>query len=406
MPFKTAYGVSGRELARFVEENELVKFWCQKFSSRPREGWLSGSRRDNARVLCRFFKWLKVVKDVDLSPVELLNRQIKLRKSQSISDRQWLLNLVLEHTRDNLEFADYADMTKYGMFSIIRSFCDYHDVTLTTASGVYGKRRSRKKYRKQISLAEAKKVLGGLSQRDRTILLIMLQSGMGIGEVLNKFSFMWHSQVKPQLDKGCERMKIEFDERKGNGTWYFTYISRDGIHELRRWLIKRRKIVENLLADGKNLDKAVLEGDPIFITYFGKPLRSHQFIKQFNRTMHGQVTTHMFRKLFESEAKVPDRAIDRGTIKFFMGHTPQLDDVGGTYDRNPEIHEEIFEKEYAKLEPYINIYSSPVATRQTDPLLQDIEQLSQLPSGREFLSKMVDYAKNKLAETLKLEKIE
>ena len=124
MPFKTAYGVSGRELTRFVEENRVVKSWCQKFSSRPREGWLSGSRKDKARVLCRFFKWLKVVKDLDLSPEELLNRQIRLRKSQDIKDRKWLRSLVLEHTRDNPDFADYSDMTKYGIFTTIKSFCD------------------------------------------------------------------------------------------------------------------------------------------------------------------------------------------------------------------------------------------------------------------------------------------
>lgn len=104
MPLKTAYGVSSRELARFIEENEIVKFWCQKFSSGSREGWLSDSRRDNARILCRFFKWLKIVKDVDLSPTELLNRQFELRKSLNIADRKWLLRLVLEHTRDNPDF--------------------------------------------------------------------------------------------------------------------------------------------------------------------------------------------------------------------------------------------------------------------------------------------------------------
>lgn len=358
MPFKTAYGVSGRELARFVEENWLVKSWCQKFSSKPREGCLSGGRRDNARILCRFFKWLKVVKDIDLSPEELLNCQIRLRESLSIEDRTWLRNLVLEHTRDNPDFADYADMTKYGVFTIIKSFCDYHNVDLTTASGIYGRRRRRKYHRKQITLAEAKKVLGILCQRDRTILMFILQGGMGIGEVLNKFNYMWHSQVKPQLDAGCQRMKIEFDERKGNGKWYYTYVSRDAIHELRKWLNERRKIVEGLLADGKNVDKAVIEGEPIFITRFGKPLRSDQFLKQFNRMTHGQVTTHMFRKLFESEAKVPDRGIGLEYVKFFMGHVPQMDEAGGIYDRNMEIREEIFEKEYAKLEPYINIYSS------------------------------------------------
>ena len=367
MPFKTAYGVSGRELTLFVEENELVKMWCLKFSSRPREGWLSGSRRDKARVLCRFFKWLKVVKDIDLSPKDLLNRQIRLRESLDIVDRRWLLRLVLQHTRDNPDFADYADMTKHAIFATINSFFHYHQVLLTTAKGLFGRKRRRKNIRKQIGLVEAKKIFGLLSQRDRAILLIMLQSGMDIGSVLDKFSFMWHSQVKPQLDAGRERLKIEFAERKRGGKPYYTYISRDGIHELRKWLIERRTIVESLLAEGKNVDEAVIEGEPIFITRFGKPLRSHQFIKQFNRIMRGRVTTHMFRKLFKTEASVPNRAIKEGIVEFWMGHTIGIDAVGGVYDRTPEIHEEVIEREYAKLEPYVNIYSGV----QMEPLTEE-----------------------------------
>ena len=391
MPFKTAYGVSGRELASFVEKNDAVKFWCERFRSTPREGWLSGSRRQQARVLCRFFKWLRVEKGISLTPYELLKRHWLLRtgENSTVEEMRWLLNLALEHTRDNPDFADCADMTKYGVFNTIRSFFEYHEVPLTMTSGIYGQKRRRKKHRKQIDLAQAKKVMGGLSQRDRTILLIMLQSGMDIGAVLDKFSFMWHSQVEPQLEAGCQRIKIEFDERKGNAAPYFTYISRDGIHELRMWLDERRKIVESLLADGKKVDKTVIEGNPIFITQFGEPLRSHQFIKQFNRKMHGKVTTHMFRKLFKSEAAVPDRAIDQRHVEFWMGHIQGVADVGGTYDRTPEIHEEIFEEEYAKLEPYINIYSNPEAVRRADPLLAKIEKLAQHEEGRRLFEHVV-----------------
>jgi len=31
--------------------------------------------------------------------------------------------------------------------------------------------------------------------------------------------------------------------------------------------------------------------------------------------------------------------------------------VGGTYDKAPWVYPDVVEKEYAKLEPYINIYS-------------------------------------------------
>ena len=60
------------------------------------------------------------------------------------------------------------------------------------------------------------------------------------------------------------------------------------------------------------------------------------------------------------------------------------------------------EKEYAKLEPHINIYSSPVAKMETDPLLSDIKQLSRLsPSLRNVFTSIVEEAKTRLAELLK-----
>jgi len=43
---------------------------------------------------------------------------------------------------------------------------------------------------------------------------------------------------------------------------------------------------------------------------------------------------------------------------------------------------------------------------RTDPLLNDIERLLQLPAGREFFSSLVKEAKEKLAEIAKLEKID
>ena len=230
---------------------------------------------------------------------------------------------------------------------------------------------------------------------------------MGIGEVLNGFNYMWFDQVKPQLDMGRRRLKIEFDERKGNQTPYFTFISRDGIHELRKWLQEREGLIEKLLAEGKEVSKTVVEGEPIFITSRGNPLREQSFCHQLKEKTGGKVTSHMFRKLFHSEATVPDRGIHPRIVKFFMGHiTDTMDDEGGIYGRNPEIRGEIFEKEYAKLEPYINIYSSSVVSRRTDPLLQDIEQLSRVPSVREAFESIVEEAKVLMAERLKRQKIE
>lgn len=406
-------GVSKVEIIGWLKENPCVENWLKKFrlsvlgerekrlnKLKESEEKLSGSRLNKARMVCRFFKWLRVVKDIDLKPLELLNRQLQLRQSRNVQDRRWLVNLVLEHSRDNPDFAEYADRRKYDIFHTVKSFCDFHEVPLTMADNVFGSKRKKKNHRKQITLMETKELFGHLSQRDRTILFIILQSGMELGAVLHKMSYIWHSQVEPQLNAGCKRLKIEFDERKGNGTYYFTFVSRDGIHELQKWLIERKKIIENLLQDGKDLSKSVIEGEPIFITNRGNPLREQMFAHQLKEKTSGKVTSHMFRKLFESEAKVPKLGIDREYIKFWMGHTPKMDEAGGTYDRNPEIKEQICEREYEKLEPIINIYSSPVASRRTDPLLADIQNVMQEEGGRDFFKRLLKRMDEETSEWL------
>jgi len=398
--------VSQREVVEFVERDPCVGSWLGRYRSAALQGGVSGSKLNRGRMLYRFFKWLRIVKGISLAPRDLLDQQLQLRQSNSIAERQWLLNLVLEHSRDNPDFKEYSDGRRYDIFSTIKSFCDYHEVPLTTAKNVYGNKGKKKNRRRQIDITEAKKLLGQMNQRNRTICLIQLQSGMEIGAVLDKFNYIWHSQVKPQLDMNRERLKIDFDERKGNASPYYTYISQDGIHELQKWLEERDSVIEKLLADGQALNEEVIKGEPIFITTRGKRLRETTFSHELNLNTKGKVTSHGFRILFESEAKVPERGIDREYIKFFMGHAPKQDEAGGTYDRNVEIREEIAVKEYVKLEPYINIYSSPIASRRRDPLLEDIEQLSRLPGLREAFESIVDHAKDVLAQKLKREKIE
>jgi len=42
--------------------------------------------------------------------------------------------------------------------------------------------------------------------------------------------------------------------------------------------------------------------------------------------------------------------------------------------------------------PYINIYSGPIAKRETDPLMKDINALYELPGGKEMFQKVVNSA--------------
>ena len=393
---RSLYGVTKAEVDKFVEENRAVRDWLSKYEWHTEYVY--------GRVLCRFFKWLRMVEDPDLglpiqlSARELLNEQIILRKSNRIEDRRKHLRRVLKFSRDNPDFRELSDGWKYVMYIVIKNFYDFHEVPLTTDQGVFGKRNSRKR-RKQITLADVKQVLGTLQQRERTILLIMLQSGMEIGAVLNKFSWMW-PQIKPQLYPGAQRVKVEFDDRKGNNFSYFTYFSKDAIQELRKWLIQRRHIVKSLQEQGKSIPESVLGGQPIFVTNFGTPYTPNNFysiIYYYQTRCRGRLknfVSHQFRKLFKTEASLPERGIDRDVVEFMMGHANSIGSVGGTYDKTPEIHEEVIENEYCKLEKYLNIYSMPPREILTHREMeqQDIERFTdKLLKDPRFLEGILDF---------------
>lgn len=403
------YGVRKDELQRFVEENEIVKSFLNKYNSVNGKG----TYYQYAYSLCRYFKWLRMVKNWNVSPKDLLNDQIRRQSSTDVQDRSFHVKLALEHSRDNPDFKDFSDSRKYSIFVAIRNFYAYYEVPLTRAKGIFGKRKKRKHYRKQMNLTMFKKIFGVLEQRERTIVMIIFQSGMEIGAVLNKFSYMW-PDIKAQLQSGKERIKIEFDERKGNDNWYFTYISTDAIHELEKWLVERKNIVEQAKERFGYVNPKVEAGTPIFISHYATPYKEDHFYQAYKRKLQRyglknaayDLVSHQIRKLFKTEASIPDRAIDRYIVEFWLGHTDGVEKVGAEYDRTPEIYERVIEKEYMKLEPYINIYSSHVAKRQSDPLLRDIEQLANLPFVREVFSKLVADAKAELAEKLELQKIQ
>jgi len=402
---KSLYSVDKSEVEQFVEENEFVRNYLNRYS---RDRNRKGSYEKCAHILCRFFKWLRVVKGWDVSPEKLLDDQMRRLSSDNISDRNLHVNLVLEHSRDNSDFAELSDRRKYEIFATIKNFYGYHEIILTRAKGKFGKRKKRKFYPRQISVVDFRRILGVLGQRERTIALIMFQSGLEIGAVLYKFSYFWDT-VKSQLEADKERIKIEIDERKGYGRWYFTYISKDAIQELRKWLFLRQRIVERAKERLGYINSEIEQGTPIFITNKATPYGENNFHHNYDyiirkrglkRLPYAKVS-HMFRKLFKTEASIPERAIDRNIVEFWMGHTYGIERVGGEYDRTPEIYEKVIEREYAKLEPHINIYSSPIARIETDPLLRDLEQLTRIPFVRLVLTKMVAETKTRIAKQLK-----
>ncbi|MEM3622806.1 MAG: site-specific integrase [Candidatus Bathyarchaeia archaeon] len=370
------YSVSLKDVECFVRENGCVGDFLAKYD------WGSQTWLEKAVGLCRFFRWLEVVKGLRLRPKEFLDLHLRKRSAESVEDRRWALRLALEYSRDNPDLRDKALHYRYSAWFLpVKLFCDYHEAPLTSVNGFFRKRNRRKYEDKPFTVDFVKQILGVLSQRDLAVCMVMLQSGQSVEQVLVDVNRQ-AKYVISQINMGKERIRLDFPERKGNGFRYFSFISKDAIQEIRKWLPIRRKWLE---------EAGIKDSEWLFITDAGKPLTPKLFHNRFRQAMIRHklregpysVRPHCFRKFFEQEASPPERGINKAYISFMMGHstgdgfTHKLDAVGGVYDKAPWIYEKAVEQEYCKLEPFINIFSG----RSAEPIgisEQDVETLKQL----------------------------
>lgn len=371
------YGVARAEVQAFVDRNVSVRQFLGKYSE--------ASQYNFSRYLCMFFKWLRMRKDLELSPSEFLQLLSDKRNSVVVQDRCWGRNLLLEFTRDNPDFKGKSHSLLYGaMWKSVNLFCKAHEVELTSARGVYGQKKKRKFRPEPYTVTLAKKVLAVLNQRDRAICMLGLQTGQSVTQVLDDMNSQYE-YIMRMISQGRQRIRFDFEGRKGNDFRYYTFCSIDAITEIQKWLPVRKK----WLAGRKS--------PYLFIKRDGTKLTAEAWKSPFRERLqrHGvykgpyTVIFHMFRKIFESEASPPDRGISREYSRFMLGHAVDdvdgntLDIPGGTYDQAPFTHPDAVEREYEKLEPYINIYTG----RRPEDKDSRIEELR---AKVETITKMVE----------------
>jgi hypothetical protein len=306
-----------------------------------------------------FFKWMKIRKSLELRPDEFLQAICEKRQKTSVQERCWGRNLVLEFTRDNPDLKGKSHSLLYGaMFKSVNLFCKAHEVDLTIARGAYGEKKHRKYHPAPYTIALAKKVLAVVNQRDRAICMLGLQTGQSVTQVLDDINGQYDYIVR-MIHEGRRRIRFDFAERKGNDFQYYTFCSLDAITEIQKWLPIRKRWLNGRKSPYLFIKR---DGEKLTPASWRSPFREHL---QRHGVYKGpfSVIFHMFRKIFESEASPPDRGISKDYVRFMLGHSvddvngDQLDIPGGIYDQAPFTHPDVVEREYSKLEPYLNIFS-------------------------------------------------
>ncbi len=372
--YKYAYSVSAGEVIEIITKNECARDFLNQYEAD------SVTYGEKAVGIARFFKWLQVVKGIRVSPSEFLNLHLQKRNIENVEERRWALKLALEYSRDNPDLAGKATNYKYGSFFLpVKMFADYHEAPLTTREGLFKKREKRKYPDRLYTVDFVQKIMGLMSQRNRAVSMVQLQSGQSIKQVLVDINCQ-AKRVFRLIDYGAQRIRFDFPERKGNNFAYFSYIDRDAIQEIRKLRPIRQALLDHLGIDSEYL----------FITEKGLPLtRKHFHTEQ--RMLYIRkgiykgplsIRGHGLRKFFEQEASPPERGISKAYVTFMLGHSSgkdlsgnqtnhPLDVLGGTYDPAAKVYPDAVEREYSKLAPYLNIYTgnpAKASASQVDPV--------------------------------------
>lgn len=376
------YGVSQSEIGLFISGSQLVADFLGKYKDKP------ATFEKYSRGLCMFFKWLREVKGLKLGPEQFLDLLAEKRASRRAVELNWGKSLALQFSRDNVDLETRSDSTKLTSYlTPLKRFCEDCEVPLYTEQSVMGVVR-RKFSEPAYTVELAKKVLAVLNQRDRAVCMCMLQSGQSIHQVLVDLNLQCE-YVLGQIKQGRERIRVDFAERKGNNFPYHSFLSVDAITEVEKWLPKREQIIRGT---GKG-------SELLFITELGDACMPKKWLVEYTHIMqrHGlwtgplSVRSHMFRKIFQSEASPPDRGISKEYVAFMMGHCSgtevikKQDMPGGVYDNAPRIYLDVVEREYQKLEPYLNVYSGKSGAGGA------LDELSSEDVAE--LRKLLDYAK-------------
>lgn len=428
----------------WVAANPPVKKWLQELERRSQ-----ATARTRKYHAYHYFQWLKENKEIE-SAKQLLQHYKYLKKDgREYEHNDWAKEYLLNEANREKSYS-----WREGGLSTIRDFYRYNRCPLPDeridlrVREIDAQRVREAAALKPMTLNDFRKLIGPAKIRERSELLAMLQSGMGVGELIHQFNVCTcrpetvkkhghicvPANVLRQLREGKHPIKIEpliAFKRNSNDkrVTYFTFIGKDAIDALKQYLVFRKELVTNSLRKLHHLESKekrghylhqwekkrlnllrerlkevtpeLRAGEPIYISNLLNPIGEHsiqtpvRILKKQTGLLDRQFTPHTCRDLFKTECD--HSGVKDNISEFWIRHA--LDKYG--YNQLDKLYPEDFAKEYAKVEPALNVISragketvSPDEIRELreqvralqdfkekteTQLLRDLEVLTQLP---------------------------
>jgi integrase len=194
-----------------------------------------------------------------------------------------------------------------------------------------------------------KKILEHTDLKGRALFLLLVSSGIRIGEAL-KLKF---NDIDLNRDPPIVFVRGEYTK---SGDSYFSFISKEAKESLIEWLKIREEYINSALNKGKGINKIKQkEDDRIFpfsyalaVKLWKRALRKAGLEKKDEFTKRRTLHIHMLRKFFMSQFKMAN--IPPSIVEALVGHTEYLDQAYRRFTK-----EELTEF-YKKAEPNLYIF--------------------------------------------------
>lgn len=251
------------EIERWIQDNRCVGKWLDRMSP--------STRYPYAQVAYSYFKWVKEQgglkwtnqdgeEHVAVTPQELLDCQDRMQGRNRYAQVDLLESWVRQFN------GRYG--TKKRMYHTIRSFYAHNRVVLPQDKG-FKPRGDVPPVNGELTVEQFRKMVLSSNETYQAVLLIMFQAGMGSRE-FEWFNMNGYPQIKPQIAKGKLPIRIDLPGRKHSRfeSPYYTFIHRDAVDALKRYMHKRGPIKP---------------GEPIFMNNHGTPVTGQSLRKYFHR---------------------------------------------------------------------------------------------------------------------------
>ena len=377
------YKIGYKLFIRFMNETEGGS-WDDKRLIREREEDLRTRTFVFEHKLLEFFEWMKTLVQEDR---EVLVQRRKYRtKPYKIKIKGG--NKLSDNTR-----AAYT----HG----VRSFFSFHrlDLKFTRQQSRILNREPKPVIRYyDFTLQDIKRMARIARPKERYILLVGRSIGLRAGDFvsLKQGSFLAHFDEEPPCSLGeiwtekegaYAKPFLDADAKEAAESW-LTILKAKGCYDPEKCMIEIEE--EELTQNLKRLVKRAR------IETGGEQIRFHS-LRVFLVTRLSKVLEENRWKQIVGK-KVPEKAYVKPfeIREDFKKVIPLIAVSNQSLVRNEDLMK--LQREVATLHARLR--------ERTDPLLNDIERLLQLPAGREFFSSLVKEAKEKLAEIAKLKKVD